>query len=309
MNRFVRAIAHALQRLASLLLGLAGDEDVASPWPVRAEGSPPPDWLRRMRRDPPRDWLERVRRGRPRWMGGSTPAAPPRPATVVDMDDPEEAATPQPYAPQQTGGEMPANVTLPRRAGGRSSSTPHPDPLPYGGKEKGRVGGEILEAPTPHRKPPPRGGRGSAGRVGGEITERSAPSPDPPPQWGTLRSARMGGQIAEAAARQPAPPSDGESVNPRTNLPEQGAGETDLEWGVVRLLNPDPPLQRERERNAVYEIEELDAPTQALPREQGREIYPWPDLPADPPADAGDPATIVRGMERRERLAREQRGD
>ena len=78
MNRLVRAIAHALQRFAALLLGLARDEDVESRQRlVRADGSPPPDWLRRMRHGPPRDWVERVRRGRPRWMKGSTPVGPP----------------------------------------------------------------------------------------------------------------------------------------------------------------------------------------------------------------------------------------
>jgi hypothetical protein len=71
--------------------------------------------------------------------------------------------------------------------------------------------------------------------------------------------------------------------------------------GVMRLFNPDPPPQWRRERNVVFEIDELSLP--AAPDN------PWPDLPADPPAETEDPVTLWRGWERRERLAREQRGD
>jgi hypothetical protein len=51
----------------------------------------------------------------------------------------------------------------------------------------------------------------------------------------------------------------------------------------------------------VFEIDELSLP--AAPDNS------WPDLPADPPAETEDPVTLWRGWERRERLAREQRGD
>lgn len=51
---------------------------------------------------------------------------------------------------------------------------------------------------------------------------------------------------------------------------------------------------------AIYEIQEI-------PAEAAR--HPWPDLPSDPPPDAPDPLSLWRRWERRQRLAREQRGD
>ena len=60
--------------------------------------------------------------------------------------------------------------------------------------------------------------------------------------------------------------------------------------------------QADLQHQAVYEIEE------ELPFDAGPDD-PWPDLPAEAPADEADPVTLWRGWERRERLAREQRGD
>ena len=63
-----------------------------------------------------------------------------------------------------------------------------------------------------------------------------------------------------------------------------------------------PPAAADLQHQAVYEIEE------ELPFDAGPDD-PWPDLPAEAPADEADPVTLWRGWERRERLAREQRGD
>jgi len=359
MNRLFRAIAHALQRLASLLLGVAGNEDAGSPQrPVRADGSPPPDWLRRMRRDPPRDWLERVRRGRPRWIGGTTPVPP---ASLISPPPPGEgrvgvdsAADPPPQGKTEVSEILstPTNPTLPREEGGRYPSTPHRDPLRQSGRaSSGSVGGRIVEAPTPHRSPPPQGGRARSGRVGGEIAEADTPHPEPPRQGGRLRLFRPN-----------APPQWERQDTPHPDPPPQGGTEINPQegrerfawWGVEESPHPGPPPQggRERDRHwgredtTVYGIEELDAPTPTLPErlkrspgtdvsiarmalkrhsrgatpraplawgdgpgEQGRETLPWPDLPDDPPADSIDPVTLWRDWDRRERLAREQRGD
>src|SRR5712691_722450 len=304
MNRLVRAIAHALQRLAALLLGLAGNEDVDSHRrPVRADGSPPPDWLRRMRRDPPRDWLERIRRGRPRWVGGSTPAAPAWPAPLVGLDAPTlpspggggkiaEAAEPTFGAPTlpspggggkgaEAGGGEPISpsIFLGREIGERAASR---------GDE--RATGRLSAASPSSADAADE--RAVVAQAPDALGSRAHPAPKKHNRHGRwfegIRRARDGGPMAEVA-----PPLPGRS---------EGQPLDDLFGSAWPRMSVVPPSGAgDLPRQAFYEIEELPFEADA--------DDPWPDLLADPPGDGGDPATIWRGWERRERLAREQRGD
>lgn len=342
MNRLVRAIAHALQRFASLLLGLARDEDVESRQrPVRADGSPPPDWLRRMRHGPPRDWVERVRRGRPRWMKGSTPVAPPSPAPVFGPDDNEPslptASDEVPTSPHG-GGEVARLMTPPGGQPPARSSRGVIAPAPIGRPRKGKEGaGASPPAPGVIFPLPPGEGRVEAS-IGSPSSpaaadERAvvvqAPSASGGPAQGarkkqirhqhwfeSIRRTGDGGPEAVVAPPIPAhtdePPLDhlfglawppieapwnrganGAFKAPTPSSPRRGGKD------AVSVVAP--PAAADLQHQAVYEIEEL--PFDAGPDD------PWPDLPAEAPADEADPVTLWRGWERRERLAREQRGD
>lgn len=242
---------------------------------------------------------------------GAGRPAPPSPA------DPRRAADAPANPPPAAASGRAAAASVPPAprapALGLTGPTPPHDRLesPHPAGDQGEPAGNQGE-PAGVRRPGPPGRRGwfdrirrPPGRAAEESVSEAAPA-----------QLRIHDDAPTTTLRPPAGPSWEADPAPAWNRPALEADREQAwagEGGALAVLEPAPrldavphlsvvaPRAPAERQQAIYEIQEIPAEAGSRP--------PWPDLPGDPPADPPDPTSIWRRWARRERLAREQRGD